>query len=397
MASARPRRVCAARLSNAGSMAYPQRRMKVPGSLYRIPPFRRKAGGGGERGAQIAMTDKVVPLQRPGTALAEPAAQRRRKAGVHSQFMINKQSAVPLHVQLKEQIRYAIMSGDYQPGSPLPSIRELTAQLGIHRNTVHRVYLELQASGLLSSKAGKGVFVNESLTEAVSTKELNAADELIERAFEEANRLGINSITLARLLGQRAPGYDARHPAVAFVECTAHQSQECARDLGEAFGVRVHHLLLDDLRKQSVELPAHLQHIVTSIFHFDEVRELVAPAHRRVHPITYDLHPATRKLLRELRPDCRLGFICHDANTEEVIGREVAAQAPDGTFIGCANLELPKHALELIGKVDTVILTEPASAFCIQHCTPEHELLELHFSLNRASVDKVTRTVLFQV
>ncbi|HKI98598.1 MAG TPA: GntR family transcriptional regulator [bacterium] len=330
----------------------------------------------------------------PQPAAGETAAQRR--GGGRTRFMINKQSAVPLHVQLKEQIRYAIMSGDYQPGSPLPSIRELTAQLGIHRNTVHRVYLELQAGGLLSSKAGKGVFVSETLTETVSTKDLNAADALIERCFEEGNALGISPITLSRLIGQRAPAYDARHPSVAFVECTAHQSQECARELGEAFGIRVHHLLLDDLRKTSYELPPHLQHVVTSIFHFDEVRELVAPAKRRVHPVTYDLHPATRKLLRELRPDCRLGFICHDANTEEVIGREVEAHAPPGVLLGCANLEGPKHALELIGQVDTVILTEPASAFCIEHCTPEHELLELHFALNRPSVDKVTRTVLFQ-
>ncbi|NIP72092.1 MAG: hypothetical protein GWO16_03240, partial [Gammaproteobacteria bacterium] len=112
--------------------------------------------------------------------------------------------------------------------------------------------------------------------------------------------------------------------------------------------------------------------------------------------ITYDLHPATRRLLRELRPDCRLGFICHDANTEEVIGREVAARAPEGVFVGCANLEAPELALGLIDKVDTVILTEPAQAFCIKHCTPEHELLELHFALNPASVDKVTRTLRFE-
>jgi DNA-binding transcriptional regulator YhcF (GntR family) len=349
------------------------------------------------------MADKVIPLQRagrtveppPGDAVESAAARRRKGAGRLTHFMINKQSAVPLHVQLKEQIRYAIMSGEYAPGSPLPSIRELTGQLGIHRNTVHRVYLELQASGLLSSRPGKGVFVNETLTETVSVRDLNAADTLIERYFAEANDLGINAVTLARLIGQRAPAYDARHPTVAFVECTAHQSQECARDLASAFGVRVLHLLLDDLRRAPEEVSGQLRHVVTSIFHYDEVRELLGAVGRRVHPITYDLHPVTRRLLRELRPDCRLGFICHDANTEEVIGREVAARAPEGVFVGCANLELPKHALELIRKVDTVILTEPAQAFCIKHCTPDHELLELHFALNAPSVEKVTRTVLF--
>ncbi len=311
-------------------------------------------------------------------------------------FLINKQSAVPFHIQLKEQVRYAIMSGDYEPGSPLPSIRELTAQLGIHRNTVHRVYLELQATGLLASRPGKGVFVNESLSETISIKELNAVDELIETYFDAANGLGINPNTLARLVGQRAPGYDAHHPIVAFMECTAHQSQECARDLGEAFGVNVLHLLLDDLRENGGELPATLQHIVTSVFHFDEVSELAKKSGKRVHAVTYDLHPATRKVLRELPAGRRLGFICHDANTEEVIGAQVKDRVAEGVFVGCANTEAPKPALELIKRVDTVILTEPAAEFCIRNCTPDHELLELHFALNPASVDKVTRTLLFE-
>ena len=343
------------------------------------------------------MADSTIPFPRKSFIKGgkRPAGKSRRNPNP-GHFLINKQSAVPIHIQLKEQVRYAIMSGDYEPGSLLPSIRDMTAQLGIHRNTVHRVYLELQASGLLVSRPGKGVFVSEKLTEVISVKELNAADELIERYFEEANAMGLNPTTLARLVGQRAPGYDSHHPIVSFVECTAHQSQECSRDLGEAFGINVHHLLLDDLREANGGVLKSLQHIVTSIFHYDEVRRLLEGSGRRVHPITYDLHPATRKVLRDLPPDRKLGFICHDANTEEVIGAQVIERVGEGVFIGCANLESPKHALELIKKVDTVILTEPAAEFCIKNCTPAHELLELHFALNQASVEKVTRSIMFE-
>ena len=311
-------------------------------------------------------------------------------------FLINRQSAVPLHIQLKEQVRYAIMSGVYEPGSALPSIRELTAQLGIHRNTVHRVYLELQASGLLVSRPGKGVFVNETLSEVISTQEMDRLDNLIERYFKEANELGINPVTLAKLVGQRAPAYDSHRPIVAFVECTDHQSIERSRDLMDSFGVSVLHLLLEDLRGNPKRLPIHVKHLVTSIFHYDEVLRLAGESSVRVHPVTYDLHPATRKLLRELDATRRLGFICHDGNTEEVIGREIAQRVPEGVLHGCASLESPDLALKLISEVDTVILTEPAAQFCIKNCTPQHELLELHFSLNPASLDKVTRTVLFQ-
>ena len=91
-----------------------------------------------------------------------------------------------------------------------------------------------------------------------------------------------------------------------------------------------------------------------------------------------------------------MGFICHDANTEEVIGREIDARVPEGVLVGCANLESPELALKLIDQVDTVILTDPASAFCIKHCTPDHELMELHFALNPSSIEKATRTILFQ-
>jgi DNA-binding transcriptional regulator YhcF (GntR family) len=343
------------------------------------------------------MNDNIVKLPRAGRHDEDhEPARPRQPAAAASPFMINKQSAVPLHVQLKEQIRYAIMSGSYPAGSTLPSIRDLTAELGIHRNTVHRVYLELQASGLLVSRPGKGVFVNEAWSDTVSAKEMNAVDALIGRAFDEASRLGISPITLVKLAGQRAPSFDASHPVVAFVECTAHQSQECAKDLAESFGIHVQHLLLDDLRAKPKGLAPHLKHLVTSLFHYDEVRGLIKSGDRKVHPVTYDLHPVTRKLLRDLPEDRKLGFICHDANTEEVVGAQIHERVPAGVLVGCANLEAPEHALALIKKVNTVILTSPASAFCIQHCTPNHELLELHFALNPASVETAARTILFQ-
>ena len=343
------------------------------------------------------MAENTIAFPRRSFINRSQAAPEEMKASAKSgQFLINKQSAVPLHIQLKEQIRYAIMSGEYEPGSPLPSIRELTAQLNIHRNTVHRVYLELQASGLLLSRPGKGVFVNDSLSDVISVREMNAVDEVIERVFWNANELGINPATLTKLMGQRAPSFDARHPIVTFVECTAHQSMECAKDLGEAFGITVHHLLLEDLRDNPDAISPQVRHIVTSIFHFDEVSKLVEGSQRRVHPVTYDLHAATRKTLREISPKARLGFICHDANTEEVIGAQILERVPEGVPVGCANLESPQHALELIQKVDTVILTEPAAEFCIKNCTPTHELLELHFALNQPSVEKVTRTLLIE-
>ena len=78
------------------------------------------------------------------------------------------------------------------------------------------------------------------------------------------------------------------------------------------------------------------------------------------------------------------------------MGAQIQERVPEGVLVGCANLEAPEHALQLLKRVDTVMLTPPASAFCVEHCTPSHELLELHFALNAPSVEKVQRIVLFQ-
>ncbi|MDH4225018.1 MAG: GntR family transcriptional regulator [Deltaproteobacteria bacterium] len=354
-------------------------------------------GGGIPAGKSHPESGHVLTFNRPRLGSGpEPIHPPTPDAEDSHHFLINKTSAVPLHIQLKEQVRYAIMSGYYAPGSPLPSIRELTTQLGIHRNTVHRVYLELQAGGLLVSRPGKGVFVNETLSEVVSSREVNAIDHLLDTFFASANQAGINPITLGRLIAQRAPAYDSRQSSVAFVECTTHQSSECSRDLSESFGIQVTQTLLDDLRKSPGNLAPNLFHVITSLFHYDEIRDLLKGTNHKIHAITYDLHPATRKLLREQPPGTRLGFICHDANTEEIVGAEIEKYVSPGVLAGCANLESPQTALDLIQNTNKIILTEAASAFCVQHCTPAHELLELHFVLNPTSVEKVGKSILIQ-
>ena len=313
-----------------------------------------------------------------------------------SHFLMNKQSSVPLHVQLKEQIRYAILNNSYRPGELLPSIRELTAQLGIHRNTVHRVYLELQASGLLISLPGKGVCVSENLARPISRPELHRLDQLIEDFFDEANTLGINAITLSRLTEQKAADHDIRKPIAAFVECTEHQSQQMSKTLSENLGIHVQHVLLEDLRLHPTGLSTHLKHVITSVFHYDEVTTLLHQQQRRIHALTFQLHPASKEQLSNIDAKLSLIFICHDANTEEVIGKEIQDASPANISFNCANLEAPEHALELLKKSQVVAITEPAIPFCIKHCTPQQQLIELHFSLGHPSVEKVAGTLLYK-
>lgn len=67
-----------------------------------------------------------------------------------------------------KQIELLILRGILRPGERLPSERELADKMGVSRPSLREAIAELQADGLLVSRAGAGVFVAEVLGSAFS-------------------------------------------------------------------------------------------------------------------------------------------------------------------------------------------------------------------------------------
>ena len=76
-------------------------------------------------------------------------------------YTIDKNSDIPIWVQLKQRLVYLIMSGSYKPGDQLPTVHEMAVNLNINYNTVNKVYRSMETSGLIMSKRGRGTFVAE--------------------------------------------------------------------------------------------------------------------------------------------------------------------------------------------------------------------------------------------
>jgi DNA-binding transcriptional regulator YhcF (GntR family) len=69
------------------------------------------------------------------------------------------QASRPLFDQLRSQIIDGIRGGRLPPGTRLPTVRELAAQLGMAVNTVARAYRELESTGILETRGRFGTFV----------------------------------------------------------------------------------------------------------------------------------------------------------------------------------------------------------------------------------------------
>ena len=74
-------------------------------------------------------------------------------------------SHVPMHRQIYEKLRLAILNGELPSKSRIPSSRALAAQLGVSRMTVVNAYDQLFAEGYLDAKIGAGTFVASELPE----------------------------------------------------------------------------------------------------------------------------------------------------------------------------------------------------------------------------------------
>src|SRR5271169_6419598 len=72
---------------------------------------------------------------------------------------LQSESHIPLYVQLRDQLRSLVHSGELRTGDRIPASRELATQLGVHRTTVANAYAELESEGLIQGHVGRGTYI----------------------------------------------------------------------------------------------------------------------------------------------------------------------------------------------------------------------------------------------
>lgn len=118
---------------------------------------------------------------------------------MYTMLTISQADRRPMYLQIMEQIRHRVATGDWAPGAEIPSIRALAVDLKVSVITVKRAYQELERDGVIVSRQGKGSFVAENPNLGTSLKE-EELDEHLEAAADIARLLGLDAEALeARL------------------------------------------------------------------------------------------------------------------------------------------------------------------------------------------------------
>ena len=117
----------------------------------------------------------------------------------------NLDDSRPIYLQLMERIQHDIISGVYQPGDKLPSVRDLALDAAVNPNTMQKALSELERSGLVYSHRTSGRFITDdsSLLKKIKT---DLALEFISCFLGQMRHLGLDDSETLEMIKQSLGG-----------------------------------------------------------------------------------------------------------------------------------------------------------------------------------------------
>ena len=125
-------------------------------------------------------------------------------------YLLNPSSGVPLYVQLQQQLRQRILTGQLADGEQLPSVRDLSAQLGLNPLTVSKVYQLLEREGFVETRRGLGTYVSHQTPALRLEARRRQVEPAVEQLVTEALHLGLPEREIQSLLSEKFRQFKAK-------------------------------------------------------------------------------------------------------------------------------------------------------------------------------------------
>lgn len=95
----------------------------------------------------------------------------------------------PVYIQLVEQLKVKIISGEIELDSKLDSVRSLAADAMVNPNTMQKALAELEREGFVYSKRTSGRFVTDN-KELIENERKNLVKENVKKTLDTLINLG---------------------------------------------------------------------------------------------------------------------------------------------------------------------------------------------------------------
>jgi GntR family transcriptional regulator len=282
------------------------------------------------------------------------------------QFQIHSDSEIPASKQLFDQIRFAIASRQYSPGHRLPSTRQLAMITGLHRNTVSKVYQQLEESGLVESIAGSGIYVKTERSEegiyldSPIFQQYPQASQLIQKSVDDLLCQGLN-LSQVKELFLATIDWRLRCTAQVLVTVPLRDlgaGELILKELEQALVIPVQLVPMEDLAETLAETKSGT--VVTSRYFIAEAEGIAAPYEVRV--MSVDIYDYSKELvmIKQLPKDSCLGIVSLSPGILSIAEILIHSLRGDELLVKSSLVNDVKKLRALVRTARTII-TDPAS------------------------------------
>jgi GntR family transcriptional regulator len=282
------------------------------------------------------------------------------------QFHIQPDSDIPASTQLYNQILFAIASRQFSPGHRLPSTRQLAMQTGLHRNTISKVYRQLEEAGVVDAQAGSGIYVRDqghdpgASAKSPLLDQYPQAHKLIQGSLDELLKQGC-SLGQARELFLAEMDWRLRCSAQVLVTAPNHDlgaGEVILRELEKALNIPMQLVPMEELA-QVLDL-TRSSTVVTSRYFIAQAEAIAAPRSARVIPVDiYDFEKEL-KLIKGLPKGTCLGVVSLSSGTVGVAEVIIHSLRGDDLLVMTAQVS-DKYKLDAIVRSAHTIISDEAS------------------------------------
>jgi len=232
---------------------------------------------------------------------------------------IDKKSGIPLYLQIKYQIKKLFKNGNLKEGEQLPTERDLSESLQVSRNTVSMAYKELALEDIILSIPGRGTFPNpktSKFTKSKTNNNLSKIEEIIDVTINEALELNFELGEFKKLVNKKIEEKEKllKNINIAFIECNQEQLYFFSKGIELGTGISIIPILIDEIYKEPDifrEKIKSIDLVVTTFFHYDEVKKFLVDQKQRVLAIALDPLMETMVNIAHLSDkDKSIGLVC---------------------------------------------------------------------------------------
>jgi GntR family transcriptional regulator len=119
-------------------------------------------------------------------------------------FTLQPSSGVPIYLQLIQQVRRMVASGQLTPGTELPSVRDVATEYTVNPTTISKAYSLLENEGLLQRNRGKPMTISAGRRGTGSlAQRLKQIEPQIEALVLAAQQLQLKSAELCQFIDKK--------------------------------------------------------------------------------------------------------------------------------------------------------------------------------------------------